>query len=119
MDILAGGIHGKTTGVVSGLVPLGESYAARWIVNDRDVYVVDDIPIRSLLPAETVAVAGRHKGGSLLTMMTVLPDGRLRFGWLLCPTQSCEKYDQRDEDFQASAEFQGRLEATARYPIAH
>lgn len=116
MESLIGGINGWTTLTVPSLAQLGESYSARWVVNGRDLYVVDDIPLRSLLPANTWDIAGRGKGGSLLTRMTVMPAGRLRFSWILCPDRSCERPYMRDGDFQGSAEFQGRLEATARYP---
>ena len=99
---------------VPGLLPLAESYTARWMVDWRYIYVVDDIPVRSLLPANTLEVAGEHKAGTLMTRITLLPAGRLRFSWALCTAGTCDSRYECDEDFEGSAEFQGRLEARIR-----
>ncbi|MGE0802670.1 MAG: hypothetical protein AB7G13_30775 [Lautropia sp.] len=117
IEIDRGGIKGNTTGVISGLTTFGESYLVRWTVNDRDLYVVDDIPLRTLVPANTLDVAGRGRGGSLMTELAVLPGGRLRLSWTLCPRLDCLDVYRAGYRYQASREFQGRLEATARYPV--
>ena len=107
----------STTGVTSGWIPLGESYLVRWMVSDRDLFVVDDVPLMSLLPANTLDIAARGRGGSLTTRLVFLREGRLRVDWFLCPKLDCvEAYFSKDFRYQGSQEFQGRLEATSRYP---
>ena len=108
---------GKGRDVNSGLTFIGMTYAARWIIERRDIYVVDAIPLRSIIPLkEAIAVAGYKAHGVLLTREELLPNGRLRIRWMLCGSYRCALDPKAREQLQPGAEFQGRLEASARFP---
>lgn len=104
-------------GTINEYAVLGDSYRVRWLVNSRDLYVIDDLPLGRLIPTEASRAAREGGGRAIVTRFVFLPDARLRVEWSPCEDRSCSETIRRGYRYQHSHEFQGRLEASARFPV--
>ncbi len=89
---------------------LAKAYRPRWQTADGNVYVVEDVPVASLIPKGILDQARDAGGLPIEVRFAFLPEGRFRMSWRQCPTNACS--EGRNPNAGTATEFVGRLETT-------